>query len=234
MEGEPLADRRSDRLLASDREPASPESDPAETLRVTDPPRPVDERVACVSYAWNEEQSSDPDRAGKVEKFCANLSAAGLSIVRDKTHVGIGNRLSDFMRLIGNSDLVYVFLSDAYLKSPNCMYELLTIWQKCGDDAEKFRRRTRVYTMPGTEVFSIASRLRYAAHWIKQRDEIDQMLKDSGMYILGPTDLKHYKQILDFANHVNEMLSQIVDVLQPRDFDQYIDQAINELHPGES
>ena len=45
----------------------------------------------------------------------------------------------------------------------------------------------------------------------------------------APTDLKHFKQIQDFAHHVNEMLAQIADVLQPRDFDKYIAHAIDEL-----
>ena len=36
-------------------------------------------------------------------------------------------------------------------------------------------------------------------------------------------------EIQDFAHHVNEMLAQIADVLQPCDFDKYIAHAIDEL-----
>ena len=236
MDGEPLTDRRRDQPLASNRdnEPTPPDSAPSETLHITDPPRPAKERQACVSYAWKEERASDATRAGKVEEFCAKLTGVGVTIIRDNTHIGLGDRLSTFMRRIGHSDRVYVFLSDAYLKSPNCLYELLTIWQTSGDDEEQFRLRTRVCTMPGTDVFSIPARLKYAAHWKKQRDEIQQVIKDNGVDVLGPTDLKHFKQIQDFAHHVNEMLAQIADVLQPREFDHYIDHAIDELHPGDS
>ena len=35
-------------------------------------------------------------------------------------------------------------------------------------------------------------RLKYAAHWKKQRDELQQVIKDNGVDVLGPTDLKHF------------------------------------------
>jgi internalin A len=227
-DGEPIAGSNrkfsSESVALEDRRPAAEEA-----IRITDPPRPANQMNACVSYAWKEERSADPERASKVELFCKKLTEAGRSIIRDTTHVAFGDRLSAFMRQIGHGDCIYVFLSDAYLKSPNCMYELLTIWNTSGDDEEQFRLRTRVYTMPGTDVFSIPARLKYAAHWKKQLAETKQVINDNGVDVLGPTDLKHFKQMQGFAHNVNEMLAQIVDVLQPREFDQYIDQAIDEL-----
>jgi len=222
LEGEPLTDPRAS-LHGPD------EAAPAANIQITDPPRPTNERQACVSYAWKEELSHDPVRAGKVTEFCTTLKDAGLTIVRDNKDIGLGDRLSSFMRRIGHSDRIYVFLSDAYLRSPNCMYELLTIWQTCGDDPEMFRQRTRVFTMPDTDVFSIPARLKYAAHWKQQRNEILQVINEHGVDVLGQTDLKNFKQIQDFAHHVNEMRAQIADILQPREFDRYIDHAIDEL-----
>ncbi len=211
--------------------PASPEAaaaTPIAPIRITDPPRPANQVSVCVSYAWKEELSKDPNRAGKVDLFCTKLRQTGRSIIRDNTHLVFGDCLSTFMRQIGHGDRIYIFLSDAYLKSPNCMYELHTIWQTSGDDKEQFRQRTRVFTMPGTEIFSIPARLKYAAHWKKQLVETQQVINENGVDVLGPTDLKNFKQMQDFAHHVNEMLAQIVDVLQPREFDQFIDRAIEE------
>lgn len=128
-----------------------------------------------VHYSAKEDRSSDPQRAGRVEEFCTKLEAAGIKIVRDTKDLPLGDRISTFMReMIGNSDRVYLFLSEAYLKSPNCMYELLTIW------------RTSHETM--TE----------------------------------------FKNICEFAAHVDEMLAQIADVLQPPEFDRYINHAIED------
>ncbi len=44
--------------------------------------------------------------------------------------------------------------------------------------------------------------------------------------MLGPTDLRQFKQIQDFTHHLSEILAQIADILQPREFDQYMDQAL--------
>jgi hypothetical protein len=51
---------------------------------------------------------------------------------------GSGGPHLDFMRTIAASDVVYMFLSDTYLRSPYCMYELLLIWHGSLDDPDKF------------------------------------------------------------------------------------------------
>ena len=140
--------------------------------------------------------------------------------MRDTTDISLGDRLSTFMRQIGQSDRIYIFLSDAYLKSTNCMYELLTIWQTSADDPEQFRQRTRVFLLPGTNVSTISARLEYAQYWKRERDETQKLINKHGIDVLGPTDLKHFKKIQDFAHHVSEMLAQIVDALQPQSFEQ--------------
>lgn len=140
----------------------------------------------------------------------------------------LGDRLSEFMRRLGNSDRIYIFPSDAYLKSPNCMYELLLIWQNSGDDPEQFRHRTRVYTLPGTDSSSIDNRLRYARYWREQRNNLQELIRDN-VDVLGPTDLKQWQRIQQFALHVNEMLAQIQDVLQAGDLDELIASATKEL-----
>ena len=49
----------------------------------------------------------------------------GKKVLRDMTALGLGDRFSRFMQRLGSGDRVFVILSDKYLKSPNCMYELL-------------------------------------------------------------------------------------------------------------
>ena len=229
MEGLPVRDLRTGKhhLPFNDDAPNDlPTDNPTASLNFGSVPRPTTEKLACVSYAWGEENSDDPERGKKVEEFCGLLTSNGFQIIRDTTHVKIGDRLSTFMRdMIGNSDRVYVFLSDAYLKSPNCMYELLTIWQRSADDADKFLSRVKVLTMPGTDIFSIPARLKYAAYWDKQREEIKAVVEEHGSDLLGETDFKRYRNIIAFSHHVSEMLAQIVDVLMPGSFDEYVAKA---------
>ena len=129
------------------------------------------------------------------------------------------------MRQLGNSDRVYVFLSDAYLKSPNCMYELLLIWQSSGDEPDRFLNRIKVLIMPDASIFSISARLGYAAYWKHQRDGLRRQIDENGIEILGATELKNWQNIDRFARHVDEMLVQIADVLHPSDFDEFVENS---------
>jgi hypothetical protein len=223
-----LIDQRNKREVEKE-SPAVAQRERKEEQSERDQREAIGNRRACVSYDWKEERSTDPMRADRVTEFCDRLATRGLSIVRDTTHVGLGGRLSKFMRQIGNSDLIFVFLSDAYLKSPNCMYELLVIWQSSGDQTDRFLDRIRVFTMPGTRIHSIQDRMKYATYWKEQRDKTEQLIKKSGIGGLGPTDLKNWRHVCAFAGNVNEMLANIVDVLQASDFDEYFDAATAEL-----
>ena len=205
------------------------------SLTFSDPPRPLGHKLACVSYAWKEEKNADPNRGKKVEEFCSILASKGYEVVRDTEELKLGDRLSEFMRRIGKGDRIYVFLSDAYLRSPNCMFELLMIWQSSGFDAEKFLGRIRALPMPGTNIFSIPNRLEYAGYWKAERENIKQAIDNHGPEVLGATDFKNWKYISEFAQHVNEMLAQIADVLLASSFDEFMENAEKEFTgPGPS
>ena len=201
-------------------------------LQLQDPPRPPSERRVCISYAWKDERSQEPDRTAKVETFCNVLAEAGITVIRDTKNVNIGDRLSNFMRTIAAGDVVFVFLSDAYLRSPNCMYELSRIWNASQDDPDRFLKQIRVFPMPGTKIHTIPDRLKYSAFWIGQRDEIKSIVGSSGLEVLGAVDLAQYKQIQEFAHRVSDILGQISDVLLEGDFDEFIAAAIKELNTG--
>ncbi len=198
-------------------------------LRIEDPPRPQGERRVCVSYAWKDELSKEPNRAGKVQTLCDRLQAAGIAVTRDNAVLQPGDRLSTFMRTIAKGDVIFVFLSVAYLRSPNCMYELFHIWNGFRDEPDAFLKKIRVFPMPDTKIHQIPDRLAVAAHWKTQRDGILAAIQQNGVDVLGETSLKQFKYIQDFAHHVDEMLAQISDVLLQGDLDEFIASAIAEL-----
>ena len=73
---------------------------------------------------------SDPDRDRGVDRLCDEARKRGVEVIRDKTSLGHGDLISDFMRQIGKGDRVFIFLSDKYLKSPYCMMELFEMWRE--------------------------------------------------------------------------------------------------------
>jgi len=65
-----------------------------------------------------------------VDEVGQRLPADRFEFRRDKTHMRTGDWISHFMAEIGRADRVLVVLSDKYLRSPNCMRELLHLYQR--------------------------------------------------------------------------------------------------------
>jgi len=192
-------------------------------------------RKAAVSYSWKEEDNGQ--NAAAVDAFCEKLKNAEIEVVRDKDQLKPGECISEFMRDIGASDYLCVFLSDAYLKSPNCMYELLVAWQKSKDNPEKFRSRVKVWVMPGTEgIQDTETRLKYSTFWKGERTRRQELIEAHGVDGLAPDELKLWGRIKEFADQVNAILCFFADTLSPatvEDFDRWIREELGEAPPDE-
>ena len=111
--------------------PEPEDAAPERTLEFTPPPS--DEVEYWVSYGWNDESKA------LVDRLCEEANRRGKKVLRDLTGLGLGERFSRFMQRLGAGNRVFVILSDKYLKSPNCMYELLEIWRNSKMADEEFR-----------------------------------------------------------------------------------------------
>ena len=98
-------------------EPASIDDKPERKLEFAPPPS--DQKTYFISYAWSDESKAI------VEDVCLEAKRRGIEIIRDVTGLGLGESISRFMQKIGASDRVIVILSEKYLQSPYCMFELL-------------------------------------------------------------------------------------------------------------
>nr|WP_277624180.1 leucine-rich repeat domain-containing protein [Undibacterium sp. TS12] len=169
-----------------------------------------------VSYAWTDDSSTTVDR------LCEAAKANGVTILRDKTTLGIGDRITPFMQRLAEQERIFVILSEKYLKSPNCMYELFQIWRNCQGKDALFLSRVRVYRLPDADIFSPHARLRWAAHWKKEFTSIDQFIKEHGADLLGAEDFKNYKRMQDFYSHIGDILSLVADTLLPNNFEELV------------
>jgi internalin A len=196
-----------------DQEPAEAPLRPA--LEFATPPAEGD--AYCVSYAWNDASKK------VVDDLCRHAEEERkVKIVRDTTGLGLGESITKFMRRLGAGDRVFVVLSDKYLKSPYCMYELLEVWRNCKHEGETFRRRVRVYRLPDAAISRAIDRLRYARYWMEQFEEMDQSVRKLGPSLMANEDFGEYRLMLEFAHHVGPMLREIADTLQPADFESFV------------
>lgn len=84
-----------------------------------------------VSYAWKAEADS-----GVVAALETALAGQGIELVRDVRALGYGGSIRAFMHRIAAAEQVVVVLSQEYVESPYCMYELIEMAQ-LGDFSER-------------------------------------------------------------------------------------------------
>ena len=71
-----------------------------------------------ISYAWGGESETIANQLDQA------LQEKGITIVRDRRDLGYKGRIKAFMEQIGRGRCVIVVISEIYLKSRNCMFEL--------------------------------------------------------------------------------------------------------------
>ena len=82
------------------------------------------EKAVFISYAWGEDTH---ERETIVNQLDQSLQRRGVTIIRDKRDLGYKGMIRDFMKRIGEGYCVIVVISDKYLRSKNCMFELVEI-----------------------------------------------------------------------------------------------------------
>lgn len=206
---------------AISREEKAEEDDIPVVLDFTEPPRTA--TTYAVSCAWTDESSD------LVDQLCKMAEAKGVAILRDKTAVGLGDRLTTFMRSLAACDRVFVILSRKYLESPYCMFELLEIWRLCKQDDAQFLNKIRCFAIQDAEFSSPLERMQRAVHWSKEFEELDALVKEQGATLLGEEDFRRYKLMQDFAHRVGDILCVVADILRPRNIDELMDYGLREI-----
>lgn len=107
-------------------------------IKITDSIKEISSKIVnnnnsfFFSYSWDSEYSTKP----MVDDFEAFIIKLGITNyyrdVRKEHGKGMtsGTHIEDFMKNARDSDVVIIFLNNAYLKSRNCMYEFLQVWDE--------------------------------------------------------------------------------------------------------
>jgi hypothetical protein len=153
-----------------------------------------------LSYAWE----------GESEQIVNDLDAAfkqkGIVLIRDKRDLGLKGMISGFMQRIGEGKAVVTVISDKYLKSPYCMFELLEIYRNLN-----FSKRIFPIVLHDCNIFDPIPRLQYHKYWKDKKKELDDAFKKFGMEaitVIGD-DFKIYKKIFDNYGEVVNILKDI-------------------------
>ena len=184
-----------------------------------------------VSYAWADE--GNPKLEEKVDAFCLTAAGLGVEIFRDKMTLTHGELISDFTRLIGEADRVFIFLSEKYLHSEYCMIELFEMWRNNRQNKRQFLSHVRFFFVDNARISTVTDRLKHTKFWAIKRDEVGQAIDEIGWRIAGEEALKTYWLIDKFVGDVSNVLSLFSDVINPRALGDFGDGKLLEYALGD-
>ena len=122
-----------------------------------------------ISYAWGEPWEEI------VNELDQHFQSMGINIIRDKRDLGYKASILEFMAKIGRGSYIIVVISDKYLKSANCMFELLEIAR---DGA--LRQRIFPIVLKDADIYDPGGRIQYIKYWETRFDELDAVMKTVG------------------------------------------------------
>ncbi len=184
-----------------------------------------------LSYAWADE--TDRQREEKVDATCAEADKRGVLVLRDKKVLTRGDTISNFMRAIGRGDRVFIFLSEKYLRSPFCMFEMYCVWLHSRQNEDDFCRRVRLFVLDDARIWTPKDRLRHAIYWYNEFQEMERELKASSPSLLGPNDQEAHRRTMEFALNVARILEEFADRVQPKSFDEFLQWGFDDPPSGD-
>lgn len=215
-------------------EPRTEARDGADGKKDETPVRPAHEPSRAleyyVSYAWGDDTTEGKEREAVVDRLCAEADGRGKTIIRDKTEMKIGDRISTFMDRIGKGAVngrVCIVLSDKYLRSAYCMHELFDVWRNCREDGGTFIERTRVFVLPSAKIGTAIERAQHAIHWQSKFREMDALVRQHGQLVISDKDNSEFRLMSRFATETANVLQLVQDTLRPRLFDEYVKQVFD-------
>jgi internalin A len=177
-----------------------------------------------ISYAWGDDSEIGKRREQIVDKLCKAAEERGINILRDRKELDFGDSISKFMKRIGAGDRVFAVLSEKYLGSPYCMFELTEVWRNSQQDREKFLGRIRIITLPDAKIWTPLDRGRWGKYWREKRDELKEVVDD-----LGKQDLEQFWMMKNFSHSVGDILATLADIVQPHTDDEFINYGLKDL-----
>lgn len=128
----------------------------------------MNNKTVFISYSWQAESEK------LVEKIILCLTATGIDFRLDKRDMKPGDSISSFMDQYGKTASVITVISDKYLHSEYCMYELLNVYKRSEMDKEIFNRKIYPIILDDANIHHIASRQSYQDAWANKKNSISR------------------------------------------------------------
>ncbi|WP_321437313.1 toll/interleukin-1 receptor domain-containing protein [uncultured Bacteroides sp.] len=143
------------------------------------------------SYAWNSAGYENIETP--VQILYNEMSSRGYEIKRDIINLHYGNSIIEFMNNLGKAKLVVIFLSEKYLRSINCMYELHEVFRNSRYEIESVKSRIFIVNVDNKKAPNSDELINYWKE--KQKEDKDNTPFFENLIHYLPSILKLIKDI---------------------------------------
>jgi hypothetical protein len=164
------------------------------------------EKEVFVSYAWGGESERTVD---ELEEAFANR---GIRIVRDKKDLEYKGSIKTFEQRIGQGKCIILVISDKFLRSEHCMYELVQV-----DENRNLCERIFPIVLADAHIYNALDRLTYIKYWDAKTEQLNRAIKEIEiMTNLASitSNLDKFARIRSNFDHLTDLLSDM-NVLTP-------------------
>jgi len=118
-----------------------------------------------LSYAWANSNIAD--------EIDNDFKSIGIQFRRDIRDASYRTSIKEFMHQVGTSDYVLMIISDEYLRSENCMYEVIELL----NTHELSKRILPIVIENATSIFKPLNQVIYYDYWAGKKKEADKFKK---------------------------------------------------------
>lgn len=154
-----------------------------------------------LSYCWKDSKEAD-----KICKYFQN--DYDIELHRDIINIKKWNSIKDYMQSLDNMDYMILLISDAYLKSANCMYEVLEVMRDRN-------YRDRIFpAIINNGIYDPFIKIDYIKYWEDEFIKLKEKLAGLSVQNLGklPEELKRRQ---DISSNIAEFLDVVSDMNNP-------------------
>lgn len=120
-----------------------------------------------ISYSWID--------SAIAEEIYNILKQVGVTVIKDNHTLEYKDSIKNFMNHIRSSDYALLLISDAYLKSKNCLYEVLQLLK----DEDPIFHKVLPIIVDGTKIYSIHDKLSFVKYWEQEAVFLEDAIKQT-------------------------------------------------------
>lgn len=188
-----------------------------------DTDEPAEENMKIfISYCW-----ADKDVVDLIDKDFQELY--GITFTRDERDLRFKQSIRSFMQGLSEHDYVIMVISDSYIKSDNCMYEVMEVMRDrryrdkiycviLNENDKKYYSEEAIKNLNGKgntvecNIYNAVGRVTYNKYWNHKKNELSQLIEELDDELSKIEPLMDLRRIDDIVKNVGEFLNTVSDM----------------------